>query len=107
MLTDEFDSDGMRLLWIEEVAAKAGVQAASIKKYQTEAKARRRAGKATISDLPRARKTKRSRVMKADGQFVSVVSRLWREDEIDVWLANRRGPGGWLSGGRGRSEVIS
>jgi hypothetical protein len=94
MLTDQFDTDGVRLLWIEEVAAKAGVLPASIKKYQTEAKARRRQHRGTLSDLPAARKSKRRQVQKSNGQFVTVVSRLWREDEIDVWLRNRRGPRG-------------
>jgi hypothetical protein len=83
------DTDGMRLLWVEEVAARARIKVSTVKKYQTDARLHRRDHKPKPGDLPAAvRKVWRVK-LKADGELVKVHSALWREDKIMAWIAAR------------------
>lgn len=88
------DSDGMLLLLPEEVARRADVDPGTIRKYNADATRLRRQRKWTIHDLPKPRKHVTRRIVKGNGLAGATRSPLYREDQIDVWLANRRGPGG-------------
>jgi hypothetical protein len=98
MQVEELLEGGVRLLFMEQVAARAGVELSTIKSCQSAGKRARKLGKATLSDMPAARKHVTRTVHRADGRAVVVRSPVWREDRIDVWLANRRGPGGHILG---------
>jgi hypothetical protein len=95
--TEEYrDSDGTRLLLPEEVAARCSppVDPGTIRKYNADAKRLRKQHRWTVHDLPKPRRHVNRRIVKGNGRQGGTRSPLFREDEISVWLVNRRGPGG-------------
>jgi hypothetical protein len=47
-----------------------------------------------VHDFPPHLKKVRRTTIKSNGAPVTVNTPVWREDRIDLWLANRKGPGG-------------
>lgn len=85
--------DGDTLLWADDVAELAGVDKHTLRVYEVRARKARDAGKATIHHLPEPYDRQPREVPKAGG-FVLITAPRYRRSQINVWLANRLGPGG-------------
>jgi hypothetical protein len=92
--TKIYDDDGVRLLFTEDIAEKAGVKEATVRSYNAAARRNRRNRKPRPFDMPPATRRVRRGFVKGDGQPLVVQTPVWREDTIDAWLASRRSPGG-------------
>lgn len=88
------DDDGTLLLFMEDVADRAGVKPSTIKVYNSVSSTARFKGEWTVSDLPKPHSYVRRKVARKDGRRITVTGPVWREDAINLWLENRRGPGG-------------
>lgn len=86
------DSDGTRLLFKRDIAQLAGVKVATITHHDTAAKSARRGGR--TAHFPAHVTRVRYVMTKRNGQKLTVITPVWREDVIARWLANRLGPGG-------------
>jgi len=88
------DGTTTRLLYMDEIARRAGVKPESIRAYNAAGRKARRSRRGALGDMPAYAKRVRRTVERNDGVRVVVNTPVWREDEITHWLANRRGPGG-------------
>jgi hypothetical protein len=96
---------GEGLLWVEEVAARAGVKPLTIRMYLRDARKAADAGKWHLGLLPLpVGDPVRRKVPGGHGGLVTVISPRFRSHEIDTWLANRRGPGGKLRAVNGAGQ---
>lgn len=86
------DANGTWLMFTEDVAEAAGVIPDTIRGYHSDARKRRRQRKP--SHFPPQSAEVRRTSIKANGQPVTAVTPVWREDVINGWLENRLGPGG-------------
>lgn len=98
LYADNPDGTQTLLLFTEEVAKRAEVAPSTIRWYNAAAASSRRRGAKAMFPAPdlHVRRT----TLKADGNPVTVVTPMWREDKITTWLESRLGPGG-----RPRSEL--
>jgi hypothetical protein len=88
-----YDDDGVRLLFMEDIAVKAHVKESSVRSYNAAARRNRRNRKPMPFDMPPATRRVRRTFIKGDGQPLVVQTPVWREDRIDAWLASRRPSG--------------
>jgi hypothetical protein len=88
-------TDTDELIEATRMLRKAGWQATVITGEETPAWVRVSRIQWTIHDLPEpSQKNVKRPIMKGNGLPGATRSNLYREDEIDTWLANRLGPGG-------------
>jgi hypothetical protein len=80
-----------RLLWPEEVAEIAGIDALTVRKMLSQAKKRRRNPKP--GDLPMPDAYKVRQIRQTPTRTAPVKSPQWRESTIAAWLPTKRGVG--------------
>ena len=88
------DEHGKPLLYIEEVAKRAGVACSTVRTYNAEAHRRRLENTSTDFDLPEPFDRVKRIITKRDGKPVTVWTPVWREADIETWLGYKRGPRG-------------
>lgn len=87
------------MLFAEEVAERAGVNARTITYYLSVARRKRAEGTARPFDLPEPAGYVRREYRRRDGRSLTAEAPRWAEADITDWLAARPGPGTWAREG--------
>jgi hypothetical protein len=87
-----YADNGERLLFTEEFAVRAGVSAATLRGYHSDARARRRRRKP--AHFPAPTEYVRRVSIKSNEKPVTAQTPVWRESVVKGYVENRLGPGG-------------
>lgn len=87
--TVQFDKDGTRLLFMEDVAEAAGITVESVRHYKAAAARHRRERNPKPGDMPKQSSMIRRRTPKKGGHVIAETP-VWRDEApIREWIATR------------------